>query len=113
MIFRKLHKQKRASYKKTINEEPVGAINKKWLFGFPEALFAKSDGDILSDVRKRIIDLDKVAPSELGKGYRNPEGLWGCLLGKNDVLNEDGQGLTDIGIIKALRASNILGAYPF
>ena len=75
--------------------------------------FAQSKGPILTDVRKRIFDLDRAAPSELGKAYRHPDGLRGCLLGKNDVLMNDGQGLTDSELIKTSRVSNIFRAYQF
>ena len=39
--------------------------------------------------------------------------MTGWLLGKNEVLTEDGQCLTDGKLIKAIRASNIAEAYQF
>ena len=67
----------------------------------------------LTGVREQIGDLDREAPIELCKGYRTPGCLWEWLLGKGDVLVDDGKGLTDGDLIKAFRASNILGTYQF
>ena len=60
-----------------------------------------------------IGDLDRAVPVELGKVYRSPEGLWRWLLAKNDVLRDDGLGITDSDRIKAIRTSNILETYQF
>ena len=67
----------------------------------------------MSDVRNPIGDLDKAAHAEIGKWYRAPGGLWGWLLGKNDVLMGDAQCLTDSEIVKSYRASNILRTDQF
>ena len=75
--------------------------------------FAQSNGDVLSDSRKQIPELGKVAPVELSKGYRTPEGLLVWMLGKNDVLMEAREGLTDSGLMISFRASNILRTYRF
>ena len=99
------------SYKKIINPGPFGATDKQRLFDFLEVHFAHPKEDILTDVRKHIGDLDKVPPIELGRGRRIPEGLRGWMLGKNDVLRDDGQGLTDSELAKAFRASNVANAY--
>ena len=53
----------------------------------------------------------EIAPIELGGGGTNPEGIWGWLLGKNNVLMEEGQGLTGGGLIKAFRTSDIFKNY--
>ena len=60
-----------------------------------------------------IGDFDKVATIGIGKGYRAPEGLWGRLLEKDDVLVEAGRGLSDSELIKAFRASNVVRTYRF
>ena len=39
-------------------------------------------GNILTDVRKQIGDLDRAATVELGKVYRIPEGLRGAVVRK-------------------------------
>ena len=64
-------------------------------------------------VRKKIGDLDQVSALELGKGYQTPESLRVRLLGKSDVLQEDGQCLSDIELVKAFRASNVVKTYRF
>ena len=96
-----------------VNIEPYVVIGKKWLFELPEAHAAQSNGIVLTDIRNKIWDLDRVAPAELGKGYRTPECLRGWLLGKNDVPIADGQCLSDIDIIMELRASNVMNTYQF
>ena len=58
-------------------------------------------------MREQIGDLGRAVPSELGIGYRIPEGLRGRSLGKNDVLMDDGHRLEDGDLIKAFRACNI------
>ena len=73
----------------------------------------QSNGTILADIRNRIIALDRAAPPELGKSCRTPEGLRGWLLEKNDVLTDDGRGLTDGEIIESPRSSKILDTYQF
>ena len=56
-------------------------IEKTWLFALLEVHFAQSKGTILTDIRKRIIDVDRETPIELGGCYRTPEGLRVWLLG--------------------------------
>ena len=46
-----------------------------------------SKGDYLTDMRNKIMDLDKAAPAELCKSYRTHAGLRGWLLGKNSSAN--------------------------
>ena len=75
-----------------IKDEHFVSINTKWLFGFPEEHFSQAKGDIVTDIRKKISDLCRSVPTEIGKGYRTPEGLWGWMLQKNDVLMDDGKG---------------------
>ena len=48
------------------------AITKKWLFDLLEVHVAQTNGVILAVVGKRISDLDKIGPKELGKGVRTP-----------------------------------------
>ena len=77
------------------------------LFCLTGAHFSPSRGDILTHVRKQIAAIDRAAQTELGNGYGTREGVRGWLLGKDDVLMGDGEGLTDGAIIKAFSASNI------
>ena len=65
--------------------------------------FSQSSGTILTDIRKPIIDVDRVDPVELCKCYRTPECLRGRLLEKDDVLTESEQVLTGGEKIKAFR----------
>ena len=81
--------------------------------GYWEFAFRNQKGQLLADVRNQINDLDKASSVDLGKGYRSSAGLWGWLLGKNDVIVEDGQCLTGSRLIKAFRASNIVRTYQF
>ena len=73
----------------------------------------RNRGAILTDIRNRIRDLDREAPAELCKVYRTPECLREWSLEMNDVLIEDGQFLTDIVLIKAVRSINIANTYQF
>ena len=45
----------------------------------------------LNGCSEEIGDLDRIDPAKLGKVYRTPEGLWGWLLEKNDLLMYDGE----------------------
>ena len=96
-----------------VNSDPFVVIDKTWLFELLEVHFAPSKGIVLTDIRNQIRDLDRAPPTELGKGYRTPGCLSGWFLGKNDVLIEDGQCLTDSALIKAHRASNVANTYQF
>ena len=50
---------------------------------------------------------------ELGKGATNTEGTWGCLLRKNDILEEENQVLSDYEIMTAIRNRRIVKTYKF
>ena len=65
----------------------------------------------MSEIRHRVRNANRIAPTELGEGGKNPEGISGWMLGKNDVSKEAGQGLTDGELIKAYRSSDILKNY--
>ena len=80
---------------------------KKRLLGLLERHYGQSEWDF-TGCWEEIGDLNKVATLELGEGCHAPEGLREWLPGKNDVLSEDGQGLTDIELVKAFRTSNIV-----
>ena len=81
--------------------------------GYLGCISQQSKGAILTDIRKQIIDLDRVAPVELRNVYRNHEGLRGQFVEKNDVLMEAEQVLTDGELIKAFRACITLRNYQF
>ena len=110
-IFRKLSKKNRESHNKMVKSETFFAIDKQRLLDVLEVYFAQSKGFILTDIRKRIIDLNRSAPAELGECYRTPVCLQRWLLEKHDVLVEDGRGLTSGELIRDFRASNIMCAY--
>ena len=46
----------------------------------------QSYGVVLANVRSQIHNLYVLDPEELGKGVRDPDGLWEFLLGKNEIL---------------------------
>ena len=75
--FRKLSKHQGESYKKMITVGPFVAIGKKWLVDLLEAHCAHPEGYILTDIRDRIIEIDRSARIELCKCYRTPEGIRG------------------------------------
>ena len=62
-----------------------------WLFYLLIDHIGQTKGISLGNVRLQIPNLDVVGAKELGGGVRNPEGLWGLLLGKNEILVEENQ----------------------
>ena len=89
------------------------AIGKNWLFDLLEIHFDQSEGEVLSDIRTQIGNLDRIDPLELGGGYQTPGGLRGWILGKNDVMVEDNHGLKDSALAKAFRTINVVNNYRF
>ena len=75
-IIRNLSNER--GYKKMIKREPFVAIGKKWIFDLLEVHFVQLKRTILTDIRKRIIGLDRAGPEELGKRYRTPGDIRGC-----------------------------------
>ena len=66
LIYRRWSNQKVESYKEAVNRDLFVVICKKFLFGVREVHFAQSDGIVLTDMRRQIMDLDTLAPGELG-----------------------------------------------
>ena len=89
------------------------AIGKKWAFDLLEAHFAQPEGEGISDIRTQINNADSIAPLEIGRCYRHPEGLRGRLLKKHDVSVDANRGLKDIELVKVFRGSNIVKRYRF
>ena len=67
----------------------------------------------MSKIRRQIKSWGKIAPIALWEGGTNPEGIWEWLFCKNDVLMEEGQCLTDGGLIRAFRTIDIFKNYRF
>ena len=57
---------------------------------------------VLFAVTKKINDLYKESAKEIRYVYRDPEGIRGWSLAKNDVLVESGSASTDIELIKSI-----------
>ena len=86
-------------------------INKHRRFDLLEIHYKQSAGQSSSEIRHQIRGLAQIAPTELGEGGANPEGVWGGWLGNNDVSMEEGPGLARGELIKAFRTSDIFKNY--
>ena len=58
---------------------------------YESCVIRNQKGGILSGVRKKIDDVNKVAALEIEKCYITQDVLWGWLFGKRYVLEESGR----------------------
>ena len=85
----------------------------KWMFDLLKLRYQKSPRVDLIGHKNHISSLVKIAPTELGGCCRKPGCLRRRILEKNDVLMGGNQGLKDIDLTKAFRASDVVRNYSF
>ena len=72
-IGRKLNKKKREIYKLEMQGgSDYVVITKKRLFDLLWLYFQKSEGEVLSDIRTQINNLDSISPLEIGECCQTP-----------------------------------------
>ena len=85
------------------------------MFALLESHSAQSGGEVLSDIRTQLNNVDRISPLGIGgwRSYPTPGGLRGRLCEKNDVSVGRNQGLKDIELVKVFMCSNVFKRYRF
>ena len=82
---------------------PFGPIGGSWLFGLLSSQLKKPKDAILSIARSRIENLDFAVQKRTCESYGGPRRLAGWLLRKNGILVAENQGISDYGILVAVK----------